>query len=252
MAEVDVIAAEDTRRTRKLLAHYDISTPCVSFHQHSGQERLDRLIATARTGKTIALVSDAGTPGISDPGQGLVAACVDNGIDVVPLPGACAAVTALSASGYPLASFTYHGFLPRKGLDSAVAALASCEHPIVLYESPRRIVKLLESIERHMSKRELVLARELTKFYQQILRGKPAELLALVRAEDLERGEFTLVLGPWKPASKQWMTAEILARVQEYTSQSFSTRDAVAQVSAETGYPRRELYNLVNKIEKDT
>lgn len=246
LEDADIIAAEDTRRTRKLLTHFDITTPIVSFHQHSTPGQLDRLIAVLLEGKEIALVSDAGTPGISDPGQALVAACVAQGVEVDPLPGPCAAVTALSASGYPLASFTYHGFLPRKGLDSAVAALADYRHPVVLYESPRRVAKLLESIAMHMPQREILLARELTKVHQQLLRGNASQLLSQLSSE-LQRGEFTVVLGPMQPTPQQWTEIQLLAMVREYISQSFTTRDAVAQVSAETGYPRRDLYNLVNK-----
>lgn len=251
MKEADYIAAEDTRRTRKLLTHYGISTAIMSFHQHSTGEQLDRLLALLIEGKNIALVSDAGTPGISDPGQALVAACVAQEIPVDPLPGPCAAVAALSASGYPLASFTYHGFLPRKGLDAAVAALADCPHPVVVYESPRRVRKLLEHVAAHMPQREVLLARELTKVHQELLRGTAAQLLQELGSHQ-ERGEFTVVLGPWTPAPKQWSEGQLIAKVEDYLAQSLSTRDAIAQVSAETGYPRRQLYNLVNKKKQDT
>jgi 16S rRNA (cytidine1402-2'-O)-methyltransferase len=248
---VDYIAAEDTRRTRKLLTHYGISTATISFHQHSAGVQLDRLLTLLQGGKNVALVSDAGTPGISDPGQALVAACIAENIPVDPLPGPCAAVTALSASGYPLASFTFHGFLPRKGLDAAVAALANCSHPVVVYESPRRVRMLLEHVAAHMPQREVLLARELTKFHQQLLRGTAVQLLQEL-TPDLERGEFTVVLGPWTPAPKEWSEDQLLAKVEDYLAQSISTRDAVALVSAETGCSRRHLYILVNKKKQDT
>ncbi len=251
LKEAGLIAAEDTRRTRKLLTHYDITTPIISFHQHSTPQQLERLITALLKGKDIALVSDAGTPGISDPGQALVAACVVQGIDVDPLPGPCAAVAALSASGFPLASFTYHGFLPRKGLDAAVEALTGYLHPVVLYESPRRVEKLLQSIAVHMPRREILLARELTKIHQQLLRGNASQLLSQL-SPGIQRGEFTVVLGPMVLTSQQWSESQLLAKVREYTRQSFTTRDAVAQVSTETGFPRRELYSIVNKKKQDT
>lgn len=251
LKNVEIIAAEDTRHTRKLLTHFGITTSLTSFHQHSTPAQLDRLIVALLEGKDIALVSDAGTPGISDPGQALVAACVARGVEVNPLPGPCAAVTALSASGFPMASYTYHGFMPRKGLDSAVAALADYPHPVVLYESPRRVAKLLESIAVHMPQREILLARELTKIHQQLIRGNASQVLPQLSLE-LQRGEFTVVLGPWEPTPQQWSEDQLLAMVREYIGQSFTTRDAVAQVSAETGYHRRDLYNIVNKKKQDT
>lgn len=250
--EADLIAAEDTRRTRRLLNHFQIDTATVSYHQHSSSHQVDRLVENIKAGKTIALVSDAGTPGISDPGQHLIQFCINEGIEVDPLPGACAAITAISASGYPLASFTYHGFLPRKGLDKAVAALRDAEHPVVLYESPQRIEKLLKSLDKYMPQRGLVLARELTKIHQQFLRGKPRELLARIHSENLARGEFTVVLGPWQHQQQHFDPQQVLTMVQDYLEQGFSTRDAVSRVSAETKQSRREIYNLVNKKKQDT
>ena len=251
LKEADYVAAEDTRRTRKLLSYYDIHTPVLSFHQHSSQNRVQKLVAMISAGKNMALVSDAGTPGISDPGQALVAACIAEGIEVDPLPGPCAAIVALSASGYPLASFTFQGFLPRKDLDKAVASLAAIEHPVVVYESPRRIVKLLRSINEYMPQREMVMGRELTKKHQQILRGTARELLPALEEGDLERGEFTVVLGPWRSEEPSWSPSEVLDRVRAHVLAGASTRDAVALVSAEIKLPRRQIYAIVNKSKQD-
>lgn len=251
LREADLIAAEDTRRTRKLLGYYEIHTPVISYHQHSSPQQRDRLVEMVLAGKNLALVSDAGTPGISDPGQELVASCLAQGIEVDPLPGPCAAITAVSASGFPLASFTYHGFLPRKGLEKVVASLTRIEHPVVLYESPRRILRLLESLNSYMPERELLLARELTKVHQQMLRGKPAELLEQISAENLERGEFTIVLGPWQQPALQPDGERLLATVEDYIAQGLSTRDAVTRISIETGLPRKQVYNAVNKKKQD-
>lgn len=252
LREVDLVAAEDTRRTRKLLTHYDIHTPTISFHQHSSNSQLEGLLSLLEEGKTIALVSDAGTPGISDPGQPLVAACFHRDIEVDPLPGPCAAIVAASACGFPLAAFTFYGFLPRKGLDKAVAAISHIRHPVILYESPRRIVKLMEAINAHMHDREIVLARELTKVHQQIIRGTPMVLIDKVYSDNLERGEYTVVLGPWSPVSPQLSEADIIRLAEDYIGQGLSTRDSIDRVSLETGYPRRNIYNLVNKKKQDT
>lgn len=252
LKESDLIAAEDTRHTRKLMSHYDIHTPIVSYHQHSAQAQVDRLADMIADGKTIALVSDAGTPGISDPGQVLVTACVERGLEIDPLPGPCAAVAALSACGFPLASFTFLGFLPRKGLDKALAALTKLEHPVVLYESPRRIVKLLESINRFMPERQVLLARELTKVHQQLLRGKSAALINQIHTENLERGEFTVVLGPSSPNASRPETEDLHVVAEKYLEQGMSTKDAAAKISSETGLPRREIYNLMHKKKQDT
>lgn len=250
LKEADLIAAEDTRQTRKLLAHFGIHTPVTSYHQHSSPGQTEKLLAAMLAGQNLALISDAGTPAISDPGQIIVKACIDQGIEVDPLPGPCAAITALSASGFPLASFTFMGFLPRKGIDKAVAALAEIEHPVVLYESPRRIVSLLSSLNQHMPDRDLLLARELTKLHQQLLRGKPAQLMAQVQAEELERGEYTVVLGP-SQGNPPPQDADLLTLANKYLGLNMSTRDAADRISSETGMPRREVYKFLHK-KKDT
>jgi 16S rRNA (cytidine1402-2'-O)-methyltransferase len=250
LREADLVAAEDTRHTRKLLTHYEIHTPVTSFHQHSSPGQTEKLLSTILTGKNIALISDAGTPAISDPGQTLIKACIDQGIEVDPLPGPCAAITALSASGFPLASFTFKGFLPRKGTDKAVSTLAAVEHPVVLYESPRRISALLSTLNKHMPQREIMLARELTKLHQQLLRGKPGDLLAIVETGNLERGEYTVVLGPGqgKVAPGE---SDVLTLAEKFLREDMSVRDAAERISGETGLPRREVYQLLIK-KKDT
>ena len=250
LGEADLIAAEDTRHSKKLLAHYEIHTPVISFHQHSTLAQVDKLVAMMIEGKRIALISDAGTPAISDPGQRLVQACIEKGVEIDPLPGPCAAITALSASGFPLAAFTYKGFLPRRGLDKAILALKAIEHPVVLYESPRRIVSLLSCLNQHMPQRELLLARELSKLHQQLLRGKPAWLLELVQAEDLERGEYTIVLGPGQENPVQ-QDVDVADLITAYLNQGLSPRDAAEKINAEMGISRREVYKLLNK-KKDT
>lgn len=245
LREVDFIGAEDTRQTRKLLSHYNIQTPMVSYHQHSGPGQTEKLIEALLSGKNIALISDAGTPTISDPGLVLVQACLSHEIEIDSLPGPCAAITALAASGFPLASFTYKGFLPRKKLEKEVMALAAQGDPIVLYESPRRIAALLTLLQRHMPDRDVVLAREISKLHQQYLRGKPFQLKEQVETENLARGEYTVVLGPYAVAPIQAENVEAL--VDKYLTADISTKDAAARLKEETGLPRREAYRLLHK-----
>ena len=193
--EVDVIAAEDTRHTRKLLAHLDIHTPLVSFHAHSGTARLERILRTLEKGKSVALVTDAGTPGIADPGQPLIAAAVDKEIPVIPVPGPTAAAAAASIAGFPGSMFCFLGFLPgrpsrRKRLLVSVADLPLT---LVIYASPYRLVEDLHTCQTCLGDREIVVARELTKMHEEVLRGTIAEMLA--HFEKIQpRGEFTLVV----------------------------------------------------------
>ena len=193
--EVDVIAAEDTRHTRKLLAHLDIHTPLTSFHAHSGTARLERILRTLEEGKHVALVTDAGTPGIADPGQPLIAAAVEKGIPVVPVPGPSAAAAAVSVAGFPGSMFCFLGFLPgrssrRRRLLESVADLP---FTLVIYASPYRLVEDLRTCHECLGDREIVVARELTKLHEEVLRGTIAEILAHFE-EHQPRGEFTLVV----------------------------------------------------------
>ncbi len=195
LREVDVIAAEDTRHTRKLLAHLDIHTLLTSFHAHSGTARLERILQILEEGKSVALVTDAGTPGIADPGQPLIAAAVEKEIPVIPLPGPTAAAAAVSVAGFPGSMFCFLGFLPgrssrRKRLLESVADLP---FTLVIYASPYRMLEDLETCLTCLGDREVVVARELTKVHEEILRGTIAETIA--HFTDVQpRGEFTLVV----------------------------------------------------------
>lgn len=195
LQEVDVIAAEDTRHTRKLLTHLDIHTPLTSYHAHSGTARLERILRTLGEGKSVALVTDAGTPGIADPGQPLIAAAVENNIPVVPVPGPAAAAAAVSIAGFPGSMFCFLGFLPgrpsrRKRLLESVADLPLA---LVVYASPYRLVEDLKTCHECLGDREVVVARELTKVHEEVLRGTITEMVAHF-AEYQPRGEFTLVV----------------------------------------------------------
>ena len=197
LGEVDGILAEDTRNSGQLLKHLNISKPLYSHHAHNEHTGVPGVIKMLKEGKSLALISDAGTPGISDPGYLLVKACVDNGIEVESLPGATAFVPALVNSGFPTDRFVYEGFLPhKKGRQTRWKALAEEERTIVLYESPHRLVKALEQIIEFISpERQLMVGRELSKMHEQMVRGTATEVLAyFVAHPDKVRGEIVIVI----------------------------------------------------------
>jgi len=197
LGEVDGILAEDTRNSGQLLKHLNISKPLYSHHAHNEHTGVPGVIKMLKEGKSLALISDAGTPGISDPGYLLVKACVDNGIEVESLPGATAFVPALVNSGFPTDRFVYEGFLPhKKGRQTRWKALAEEERTIVLYESPHRLVKALEQIIEFISpERQVMVGRELSKMHEQMVRGTATEVLAYFTAHpDKVRGEIVIVI----------------------------------------------------------
>jgi 16S rRNA (cytidine1402-2'-O)-methyltransferase len=195
LREVDVVACEDTRRTRQLLTHFDIHTPTVSYYEHNKLARGPQLLRDLAAGRSIALVTDAGTPGISDPGILLVREARAQGVPIVPVPGPCAIVTALSGSGLAADGFVFDGFLPVKPGKrlNRLKALREMGTTVVLYESPHRIVATVTAIGEVFGESELVLARELTKQYEEIVTASPAEHLARLAAAP-PRGEFTLLI----------------------------------------------------------
>lgn len=197
LGEVDGILAEDTRNSGQLLKHLNISKPLYSHHAHNEHTGVPGVIKMLKEGKSLALISDAGTPGISDPGYLLVKACVDNGIEVESLPGATAFVPALVNSGFPTDRFVYEGFLPhKKGRQTRWKALAEEERTIVLYESPHRLVKALEQIIEFIAADRLVMVgRELSKMHEQMVRGTATEVLAYFKTHpDKVRGEIVIVI----------------------------------------------------------
>lgn len=201
LREADVVACEDTRTTSVLLQHYDIDTPRLSYHDHNERQRAPQLIDRMRGGETVALVSDAGSPGISDPGFYLVRACLEAGLKVESLPGPTAFVPALVLSGLPTERFAFEGFLPpKKGRQSRLASLAREERTLVFYESPHRLVKTLDQLAEHLgADRQAAVARELSKAFEEVARGTLAELSATFAQRDRVRGEIVLVVGGFKP-----------------------------------------------------
>lgn len=196
LKEADVIAAEDTRVTKKLLAHYDIHVPVVAFHANSGEKGFDKIISFLNQGKHVALVSDAGTPGVSDPGLELVSVVRERlpEAKVEAIPGPSSLAAAVSIAGLKCPSFTFYGFLPqKKGRETLFKELAAHERASIFFESPHRIVKTLESLAEHMPERRVGLYRELTKLYEEAIVGRPSELIAQLTPEK-QRGEFVVIV----------------------------------------------------------
>ncbi|MBU0612802.1 16S rRNA (cytidine(1402)-2'-O)-methyltransferase [Patescibacteria group bacterium] len=192
LKEVNLIACEDTRHTLKLLNHYDISKPLISYHQHSKVSKIDHLIEELKAGKDIAIVTDAGTPGISDPGQVLISKAVEKGIRVIPIPGPSAVIAALSAAGVPTDAFIFLGFLPlKKGRKRIIESFKDEKRTIVLYESPHRIEKLLGELKDVLEDRKIVVARELTKMFEEIIRGTVSEVQERLK---IIKGEFVVIV----------------------------------------------------------
>jgi 16S rRNA (cytidine1402-2'-O)-methyltransferase len=195
LRDVDLIAAEDTRRTRKLLSRFDIHTPLVSYFEHNELKRLDKFLSRLKGGEDIALVSDAGTPGISDPGYRLIQEAIKRGIPVIPIPGPSAVITALSIAGLPTDSFTFVGFLPKKGgrRRKLLEELADSRWTSILYESPHRLMETLEDLHVACEDRQIVVTRELTKAFEEVIRGTIGEVIDILRGRRI-KGEITLVL----------------------------------------------------------
>lgn len=249
LREADLIAAEDTRHTRKLLNHYDINTPLTSYHEHNARQKGAYLLELLREGKRIALVSDAGTPGISDPGTLLVQQAIEAGIPITPIPGATAAVTALSISGLATDKFVFEGFLPRSNKErkERLAKLAREERTIILYEAPHRLVATLKAICEVLPYRRMAVARELTKQYEEVIRGTTEEILAHFQIT-APRGEFTLILEGCREEEKGQLPEEIIDPVElvrTLEEQGFDWKAAIKEAAKRLGVPKREIYQLV-------
>ena len=251
LKSVAAIACEDTRQTRKLLDHYGITRPLVSYHEYNEDARTGDLLERLLAGEDVALVSDAGTPLISDPGYRIVNAAAAAGIKVVPIPGASAVLSALSASGLPTDSFCFHGFAPRKSGERqrAFAALNGTGMVHVFYESPFRVLETLEDLERALGDPPAVAARELTKLHEEFLRGKASEVRAQLAARDAIRGEFTLVVGKTESVAE---TEELTVpeEVQALEKTGLPRMDAIKEVARRRGLPKREVYRLMESLAK--
>ncbi|HYP52382.1 MAG TPA: 16S rRNA (cytidine(1402)-2'-O)-methyltransferase [Pyrinomonadaceae bacterium] len=248
LSEVDLIACEDTRHTRVLLERYAIRTPTVSYHEHNERERADELAARIASGASVALVSDAGTPAVSDPGFRLVRACAERGLAVVPVPGPAAFVAALVASGLPTDEFYFGGFLPaRKHARRArLAQLRPLASTLVFYEAPHRLADTLGDALEILGERAAVVARELTKLHEQFARGRLSELARLFADEQTARGELVIVIDRTTleeaGASSSAAPPGVSARVSELEREGLDQRAALKRAARELGLTRDEAY----------
>jgi 16S rRNA (cytidine1402-2'-O)-methyltransferase len=251
LKEAALIACEDTRQTRKLLDHYEITTPMVSYHEHNEIARAEELIARLRQGADIAQVSDAGMPGISDPGYRVVKLALEHGIPVIPIPGASAVVTALAASGLPTDAFEFRGFLPSKSGQrrTELESLAQVQHTAVFYEAPHRIVEALEDIVRALgAERPVVVARELTKLHEEFIRGTAAEVLGKLQGREM-RGEITLLIGKATKAEGALPRVNLRTRLEDIMrEQKLDEKAAMKILAKERSLSKSELYRELQRI----
>ena len=245
LKEADIIACEDTRQTQKLLQHYGIRKEMVSYHEHNELTRSPELAIELEQGAKIALVSDAGTPGISDPGHRLVTLCLRHHISVVPIPGPSALVAALAASGLPTEEFLFVGFLPpRAGARrKALEVLKAESRTLIFYEAPHRVVETLADATEILGPRPAVIAREVTKIHEEFLRGPLAELLESARKR-APRGEITLLIGPGDPQAQQVeLSVSLKERVEQLEAEGgIDRKAALKQAARERGLAKREAY----------
>lgn len=249
LKEVGLIAAEDTRHTRNLLNKYEIGTPLTSYHDHNKEEKAPVLVAQMLEGKNMALVSDAGTPGISDPGYFLINLAIDQKIPIIPIPGATAAIAALSVSGLPTDSFVFEGFLPSKhgARLKRLQELAKEERTIVFYEAPHKIIKAIEEMLEVFGDRRAVITRELTKIHEETIRGTLSEILKHLQKGSI-KGEFTIIMHGCssKPHKQDIDTSAYLKNLMLH--RGLSKKEAVAAAAEELGIPKKDVYRESLKI----
>lgn len=244
LREVDLIAAEDTRHTLKLLNHLEISKPLISYYRHNEDVKSDVLIEKLKEGKNIALVSDAGTPGISDPGEEIVKKCIEENINIIPIPGACAMVTALVASGLDTKEFTFYGFLPmnKKLRKAKLAEISENENTIVIYEAPHKLDSTLEDLKQVLKDRKITIARELTKIHEEFIRGN------LENIEDKVsniKGEFVLIIeGKKKESSSQdkFANMSLEEHYEFYAKEGLEKKEIIKLIAKDRKVAKNEIY----------
>ena len=250
LANADFIAAEDTRVSLRLLNHLDIKKPLVSYYEHNKQTSGPRIVERLLGGESCAIVTDAGSPAISDPGEDLVRLCAEAGVTVTAIPGPCAAVTALSISGLPTGRFTFEGFLStnKKSRFAHLDSLRTEQRTMIFYEAPHKLTATLTDLAQVFGEtRRISLCRELTKLHEEVLRMTLGEAVQYYRTTE-PRGEYVLVVeGAQEPPQAAATQDDAVARAQALIAQGYSKKDAVRQAAAETGFPRNALYDAILK-----
>ena len=252
--EVDIIAAEDTRHTIKLLNHYEIKTKMTSYHEHNKYDKGPKLLQKLLEGKNIAIVTDAGTPGISDPGEELVKLCIENGVEVTSAPGAVAAITALIISGMPTRRFLFEGFLPndKKQKRFILENLKNEIRTIIIYEAPHRLKQTLQLLATTIGDRDIAITRELTKKYEEVIQTTINKAIEKYETE-VPRGEFAIIIKGLniedvkQQQKDSWDVYTIEEHLEIYINKGIEKKEAIKLVSKDRGIPKREVYNLVNK-----
>lgn len=254
LRDVDLIAAEDTRKTGSLLAHYQIKNRLISFHEHNEKKRTPEIIGKLLDGISIALVSNAGTPSISDPGYRLIEAAIANKITVSPIPGVSAATAAMSVSALPTDSFVFIGFLPRKKAkrQQFLNELAVEPRPVIFYESPKRILTLLEEIISCMGDRPAVLAREMTKLHEEFIRGSVSEILKTLKSRAEIKGECTLLIAGFEgkeELNSEIITTEIKAALDKHQE---GLSEITKSIAKKYGLSKNKVYAMALKVKSQT
>lgn len=254
LKEVDLIAAEDTRHSQRLLRHYNIQTPMTSYHQHNRKSKGPGLIIKLKEGKNIALITDAGTPGISDPGEDLVKLAYKEGIKVYSLPGATACITALTLSGLSTRRFSFEAFLPKdnKLKKRVLEELQNESRTIIIYEAPHRLSNTLDSLFEYLGDRKITIVRELTKKYEEINQTTLKDAVIQYKEKDI-KGEIVLIIEgkSWEEIdlknNEQWLSISLLDHMEHYENQGIRRNEAMKKVAKDRGLPKREIYSELLK-----
>ncbi|MCZ6865470.1 MAG: 16S rRNA (cytidine(1402)-2'-O)-methyltransferase [Candidatus Dadabacteria bacterium] len=252
LKQVDLIACEDTRTTKKLLSRYQILKPLTSYHEHNEIEKAKELLSMLQEGHSIALVTDAGTPGVSDPGYRIVKLASENGVQIFSVPGPSAAVAALSISGLPTSSFTFLGFPPKqkKRLIEYLERIKDYPETLIFYESPKRVIKTLEATAEVLGERNASLGREITKMYEETLRGTLSEIVTTLKSRDNLKGEFTLVIEGNSQDKGEFDSETIDDLLLYFKKEGVSLKDAVKQVAVDSGVSKSKIYKKALQIWK--
>ncbi|HNR04736.1 MAG TPA: 16S rRNA (cytidine(1402)-2'-O)-methyltransferase [Bacillota bacterium] len=259
LREADIIAAEDTRQAIKLLNHFQIRKPLISYHEHNKHEKGKEIVELLRSGKNIALVSDAGMPAISDPGEELVRLCIDSGIEIIPLPGPSASLTALIVSGLSTRRFCFEGFLPsnKKERKERLKKLSAETRTIIVYEAPHRLLDTLGEIMEYLGDRRISVSREITKKFEETVRGEISSVIGIFK-ERAVKGEFVLIIEGISEKElvdielKKWDNVSVEEHIAMYLQQGADKKEAIKMVAEDRKLPKKEVYKIGCNLERRT